>query len=112
MTAIFAENGQKERINVIKNLSTYRKESEAVITHRCKGSLKAGVSIRYAYQWPYMLRSPSEKQAWRMITYGVGDEYMDTVIETSDTEINFCPFCGQKLEAPEQAIKGKTSDER
>ena len=28
------------------------------------------------------------------------------------TEIQFCPFCGQKLEAPEQAIKGKTSDER
>ena len=86
-----------------------------MITHRCRGSLKAGVSIRYAYQkiyWPYMLRSPSEKQAWRMITYGVGDEYMDTVIETSHTEINFCPFCGQKLEAPEQAIKGKISDER
>ena len=72
------------------------------ITHRCNGSLKAGVSIRYAYQWPYMLRSPSEKQAWRMITYGVGDEYMDTVIETSHTEINFCPFCGQKLETPEE----------
>lgn len=29
MTAKFAENGQKERINVIKNLSTYRKESNA-----------------------------------------------------------------------------------
>lgn len=69
-----------------------------MITHRCNGNLKARVSIRYAYQWPYMLRSPSEKQAWRMITYGVGDEYMDTVIETSNTEINFCPFCGQKLE--------------
>ena len=39
MTAIFAENGQKERINVI-NLSTYRKESEAVITHRRNGSRK------------------------------------------------------------------------
>lgn len=73
-----------------------------MITHRCRGSLKARVSIRYAYQWPYMLRSPSEKQAWRMITYGVDDEYMDIVIKTSDTEINFCPFCGQNLEAPEQ----------
>lgn len=76
-----------------------------MITHRCRGSLKVGVSIRYAYQkiyWPYMLRSPSEKQAWRMITYGVGDEYMDTVIETSHTEINFCPFCGQKLEEPKE----------
>ena len=29
LTAIFAENGQKERINVI-NLSTYRKESNEV----------------------------------------------------------------------------------
>lgn len=69
-----------------------------MITHRCNGSLKAGVSIRYAYQWPYMLRSPSEKQAWRMITYGVDDEYMDIVIKTSDTEINFCPFCGAKMD--------------
>lgn len=54
-----------------------------------------------------MLRSPSEKQAWRMITYGVDDEYMDIVIKTSDTEINFCPFCGQELEVPEE----ETSDE-
>lgn len=74
-----------------------KRGDEVLITHRCKGSLKEHVSIRYAYpyQWAH-IHFPDEKQAWRMITYGVDVVY----IETSNKEINFCPFCGQKLEAP------------
>ena len=94
LAAIFAENGQKERINVI-NLSTYRKESEAVITHRCKGSLKAGISIRHGKGW-------FEGNAWRMWKPITDSEWGTTVL-TPIAEIRFCPFCGQKLEAPEQA---------
>ena len=97
MTAIFAENGQKERINVI-NLSTYRKESEAVITHRCKGSLKAGISIRHGKGW-------FEGNAWRMWKPITDSEWGTTVL-TPIAEIRFCPFCGKKLEAP----KEKTSE--
>ncbi len=100
MRAIFAENGQKERINVIKNLSTYRKESEAVITHRCRGSLKASISIRYGKGW-------FEGNAWRMWRTVIDDEGITTVL-TPIAKIRFCPFCGQKLEVP----KEKTSDER
>ena len=70
MTAIFAEIGQKERINVIKNLSTYRKESEAVITHRCKGSLKASTSIRYGKGWY------DNQDAWRMWKTVIDDEWI------------------------------------
>ena len=100
MTAIFAENGQKERINVI-NLSTYRKESEAVITHRCEGSWKAGISIRYVKGWL------DRKDAWRMWKPITDSEWGTTVL-TPITKIRFCPFCGQKLEAPEE----ETSDEQ
>ena len=76
-----------------------------MITHRCNGSLKAGVSIRYGKGWF------DNKNAWRMWEPITDSEWGTTVL-TPIAKIRFCPFCGQKLEAPEQAIKGKTSDER
>ena len=65
------------------------------ITHRCRGSLKAGVSIRYEKDW-------FEGNAWRMWRTVIDDERITTVL-TPIAKIRFCPFCGQKLEAPEQA---------
>ena len=76
------------------------KDGEVLITHRCKGSLKAGVSIRYGKDW-------SNKNAWRIWYPMIDDEWTRTVL-TSIAEIRFCPFCGQELEVP----KEKTSDER
>lgn len=103
MRAIFAGNGQKERINVI-NLSTYRKEFEAVITHRCRGSLKAGISIRYGKDW-------FEGNAWRMWKTITDSEGITTVL-TPIAEIRFCPFCGQKLEVPEEETSDKGENKR
>ena len=71
-----------------------------MITHRCKGSLKASTSIRYGKGWY------DNQDAWRMWKTVIDDEWITTVL-TPIAKIRFCPFCGQKLEAP----KEKTSDE-
>ena len=72
-----------------------------MITHRCEGSWKAGISIRYEKGWS---GSHNAWQMWRPLT-GRG---WDATVLISIAEIHFCPFCGQKLEVP----KEKTSDER
>lgn len=72
-----------------------------MITHRCRGSLKAGISIRYGKRWY------DNQNAWRMWEPVIDDEWITTVL-TPVAEIRFCPFCGQKLEAPEE----ETSDEQ
>jgi len=77
-----------------------RRGDEAVITHRCNRSLKAGISIRYGKGWY------DNQDAWRMWKTVIDDEWITTVL-TPIAKIRFCPFCGQKLEAP----KEKTSDE-
>ena len=71
------------------------------ITHRCNGSLKADISIRYVKGWF------DRKDAWRMWKPMIDSEWSTTVL-TPIAEIHFCPFCGQELEVP----KEKTSDER
>jgi hypothetical protein len=70
-------------------------------THRCDGSLKAGVSIRYGKGWF------DNKNAWWMWKT-VSDDEWNLPVLAPIAKIRFCPFCGQKLEAPE----GETSDER
>ena len=75
-----------------------------MITHRCRGSLKAGISIRYGKGW-------FEGNAWRMWKPITDSEWGTTVL-TPITEIQFCPFCGQKLEAPEEETSDKGENER
>jgi hypothetical protein len=72
-----------------------------VITHICEGSWKAGISIRYEKGWF------GSHNAWQMLRPLTGREWGTTIL-ISIAEIRFCPFCGQKLEAPEE----ETSDER
>ena len=64
-----------------------------MITHRCRGSLKAGASIRYGKGW-------FEGNAWRIWYPMIDDEWTRTVL-TPIAEIRFCPFCGQELGVPE-----------
>ena len=63
------------------------------ITHRCGGSLKASISIRYGKGW-------FEGNAWRMWKPITDSEWGTTVL-TPIAEIRFCPFCGQELDVPE-----------
>lgn len=76
------------------------RDDEVLITHRCKGSLKAGIAIRYGKDY-------FNRNAWRIWAPMLDDEWITTRLE-SIAEIRFCPFCGQELEVP----KEKTSDER
>lgn len=66
-----------------------------MITHRCKGSLKASTSIRYGKGWY------DNQDAWRMWKTVIDDEWITTVL-TPIAKIRFCPFCGKKLEAPKE----------
>lgn len=61
--------------------------TKKIISHRCTGSLAAGASIRYEYS------------KWYLKTYGINMDW-DCVELESRTEIKYCPFCGEKLEAP------------
>lgn len=74
-------------------------------THRCKGSLKAGVSIRYGMGWY------DKQNAWQMWEPVIDDEWITTVL-TPVAEIRFCPFCGQKLEVPEEETSDKGENKR
>lgn len=69
------------------------------ITHRCNGSLEADISIWYGECF-------GGQSAWRMWKPVMDSEWGTTAL-TPIARIHFCPFCGQKLEAP----KEKTSDE-
>lgn len=65
-----------------------------MITHRCKGSLKAGVSIRYGKGWY------DNQNAWRMWET-VSDDEWNLPVLAPIAQIRFCPFCGQELGVPE-----------
>ena len=67
-----------------------------MITHRCKGSLDAGISIR----WEKRLENLSldnDWYAWRMSKYAYDFEY-DVYVKHHFAEIKYCPFCGKLLE--------------
>ena len=63
-----------------------------LITHRCKGSLAAGVAIRFQKaMFDYKPRW------WLMYPYD-DVEHMTTYL-TNVCVINYCPFCGRELES-------------
>ena len=64
-------------------------------THRCKDSLKAKVSIRFTLEYDDFNIS-SDKEAWRLYDYIEDSEY-DSIYRHYVTEINYCPFCNEKL---------------
>lgn len=66
------------------------------ITHRCEGSLKNEVSIRYTKEFQDINYS-SDYIAWRLFKAtefedGYGEMYLKHI-----SEIKFCPFCGKEL---------------
>jgi wobble nucleotide-excising tRNase len=64
-----------------------------MMTHRCNGSRKAGIAIRYG-------KDCFNRNAWRIWAPIRDDEWITTRLE-SIAEIRFCPFCGQELDVPE-----------
>lgn len=65
-------------------------------THRCEGSLKARVSIRYEKQYPISWRMEDDKDAWRLF-HQISDYEYDN-IKCHVSEIKYCPYCAKKLE--------------
>lgn len=64
-------------------------------THRCKGSLKAEVSIRYDYKYTN-LRLKDDYKHWRLFKSTLDNEWNKYLLHVA--EIEYCPFCGKKLE--------------
>ena len=64
-------------------------------THRCEGSLKAKVSIRYSHRYPKW-SNQGDKVTWRLFQLEIDSEY-DTKYLSHVSEIKFCPFCGEEL---------------
>ena len=63
--------------------------------HRCEGSLKAHVSINYGN--PYAWYNDDTKIGWWLIDHPLDIEY-DCVLNTPICKIEYCPFCGKKLD--------------
>ena len=64
-------------------------------THRCDGSLKNEISIRYAKKyenWNYK----DDYVAWRLFHLEHDSEWENEYL-SHVTEIKYCPFCGEKL---------------
>ena len=64
-------------------------------THRCEGSLRNGVSIRYTTKFKNY-NDLYDYEAWRLFKLVVDNEY-DSKYLSHVSEIEFCPFCGKKL---------------
>lgn len=64
-------------------------------THRCKGSLKATVSIRKTFEREFM-RDKYDKEEWRLFSNGYDFEY-DVHTSTHVSKIRYCPYCGIEL---------------
>lgn len=69
------------------------------ITHRCPELLEQRASIRWykkdhdkLYQWP-------EPDMWWLSSLEIDYDY-DTEYLRDYARINYCPFCGKKLEVP------------
>lgn len=65
-------------------------------THRCEGSLKNKVSIRYTKQYRY-INALYDYEAWRLFELRIDFEY-DSKYLSHISEIKFCPYCGKELE--------------
>ena len=64
-------------------------------THRCKNSIKNGISIRYTN--PYRYTSLSNKEDWWLLK-AIKDFDYDSFYLQPIAIIQYCPFCGKKLE--------------
>jgi len=65
-------------------------------THRCEGSLKNEVSIRYTKQYRH-INALYDYEAWRLFKLRIDSEY-DSKYLSHISEIKFCPYCGKELE--------------
>lgn len=66
-------------------------------THRCEGSLKAKVSIRFSKAFPGWNFGGGDYEAWRLFHLEYDSEY-DTKYLSHVSKIDYCPFCGEKLD--------------
>lgn len=71
------------------------------ISHRCPGSLKTGTPIRYAKRYDNLPDSKDNDYAWRLFNVETDLDY-DVTLVLPVAKINYCPFCGKKLEIPVQ----------
>lgn len=66
-------------------------------THRCKGSLKEKISIHYCrFMDGYNEDEDFNKLTWRLFCYRFDYDY-DVYHKIHISEIEFCPYCGEKL---------------
>ena len=66
-----------------------------LLTHRCEGSLKHKLSIRFSKEFNNMT-IPYDFETWRLFELEIDADY-DSKYLSHVSEINFCPFCGEKL---------------
>lgn len=64
-----------------------------LITHRCKGSLTAGVPIRF------QKTIFDDKPKWWLMDVYEDIDYLTTYL-TNVCKIKYCPFCGKELKKP------------
>ena len=64
-------------------------------THRCEGSLKNFISIRYSNKYKNII-TEDNTEVWRLFEnaydYDYGSHYQHDI-----AEIKYCPFCGEEL---------------
>lgn len=65
------------------------------ITHRCEGSLKNEISIRFTNEYG-SLKISDDFKTWRLFQLEIDDDYGSMYL-SHVSEIKFCPFCGKEL---------------
>lgn len=65
--------------------------------HRCEGSLANEISIRKDYGNKLVKDINGDVKQWRMFNYQY-DFDSDDYYEECIAKIDYCPFCGDKLE--------------
>lgn len=65
-------------------------------THRCKGSLKHEISIRCSKKWNN-INCKNDEVKWRLFKPKFDDNW-DSYALSHISEIEYCPFCGKKLD--------------
>lgn len=65
-------------------------------THRCEGSLKNELSIRYCKSHEGWNINKNDYIAWRLFENAYDYDY-DSHYQSHIAEIKYCPFCGKKL---------------
>ena len=75
--------------------------NDQLITHRCKGSLDARVSIQFCCPYKTMTRM-SQIKAWWIFVVRPDVEDWGSYIVSPVTPIYYCPYCGRALEIPDE----------